>query len=673
MAAKNTQSKAAVNREIFGYLKTRIGRRFLAVLLVISLVPLGVMRWMAIRKSKAAIQEQTFAILRAASDGAEGQVREFLHGLRENLLQIAQDESIQEQVRFALSDSPPAGAARALAHLLYSRRPEDVRDLLVLTPAGRVVASSDNQDLTTNSLPHEFFTRAAEPPSAGGIFMDPNTGKPTWIMSRPIRDAASHELLAFAAFRINPATLSALTSGRRSLSQGADTQSMRIGDTGETYIVNADGFMITESRYIPNAVLKIKVNTLPVRVGLERGQEITAQYKDYRDAWVSGSSVLLRDPNWILITEIDFTQAFAPIARFQNELVVAALVLIFLSILFAWSFTWRVVKPLRLLNQSDHALAEQDEAGALVSELGLPDDEIGELLRQRNARIKAVFDYQRLLEDRTAKLQEMVTEIEHISYAIVHDMRAPLRSMQGFATLLESDSAEMSPEEKKIYLRRISASAVRLDHLIRDVLTYNRTVLRHAALHPVDLQTLLRGIIESYPSLKPGSAEITIQGPMPVVIGNEALLTQCFSNILDNSVKFVAPGTTPRVRVWSESSSHLADGSIPAERAMVPPPPPISGPFDPQPKSPPAAGFVRIWIEDNGIGIPKSAQPRLFRMFQRLSDDDRGTGVGLAIVHKVVEQMGGSVGVQSSPGEGARFWVDLRQSLRHQEEISVAK
>jgi signal transduction histidine kinase len=259
----------------------------------------------------------------------------------------------------------------------------------------------------------------------------------------------------------------------------------------------------------------------------------------------------------------------------------------------------------------------------------------------------------------------MVTEIEHISYAIVHDMRAPLRSMQGFATLLESDSAEMSPEEKKIYLRRISASAVRLDHLIRDVLTYNRTVLRHAALHPVDLQSLLRGIIDSYPSLKPGSAEITIQGTLPVVIGNEALLTQCFSNLLDNSVKFVAPETKPRVRVWSESSSHLENGPNHAERAMVPPLP-ISRPSDTQSIPPPAAGFVRIWIEDNGVGIPESAQPRLFRMFQRLSDDDRGTGVGLAIVHKVVEQMGGSVGVQSSPGEGARFWVDLRQARRNE-------
>jgi signal transduction histidine kinase len=259
-----------------------------------------------------------------------------------------------------------------------------------------------------------------------------------------------------------------------------------------------------------------------------------------------------------------------------------------------------------------------------------------------------VFDYQRLLEDRTTKLQEMVSEIEHISYAIVHDMRAPLRAMQGFASLLEADGADTPPEVRKIYLRNISAAAVRLDHLIRDVLTYNRTVLRHAALHPVDLHALVVGILDTYPNLSREKADITIRGRLPSVIGNEALLTQCFSNILDNAVKFVAPGVRPHILIWSEPSP---------ERAA--PLPAMTRGEEINAHST-AAPLTRIWIEDNGIGIPKNAQPRLFRMFQRLTEDDRGTGVGLAIVHKVIEQMGGAVGAESEPGKGSRFWFDLR-------------
>src|SRR5687767_8850226 len=103
--------------------------------------------------------------------------------------------------------------------------------------------------------------------------------------------------------------------------------------------------------------------------------------------------------------------------------------------------------------------------------------------------------------------------------------------MQGFATLLETDDPNQTPEERRSYLKKISGAAVRLDQLIQDVLTYNRTVLRRAPLHPVDIGPLLRGILDTYPALSPENAKIEIVGTMPVVIGNEALLTQCFSSL----------------------------------------------------------------------------------------------------------------------------------------------
>jgi signal transduction histidine kinase len=143
----------------------------------------------------------------------------------------------------------------------------------------------------------------------------------------------------------------------------------------------------------------------------------------------------------------------------------------------------------------------------------------------------------------------------------------------------------------------------------------------------VDLSRLLHGLIESYPNLHPDTAEIRLEEPLPVVLGSESLLTQCFSNLLGNAVKFVAPGARPHVRVRAEP---IRDQS------------------------------VRIWVEDNGVGIPDGARHRLFGMFQRFNTDYEGTGIGLAIVRKVTEQMGGSVGVESELGKGSRFWVQLR-------------
>ena len=140
------------------------------------------------------------------------------------------------------------------------------------------------------------------------------------------------------------------------------------------------------------------------------------------------------------------------------------------------------------------------------------------------------------------------------------------------------------------------------------------------------LTRVIQCLLETSPELQPPKADIKVEGMLPVVIGNESLLTQCFANLLANAVKFVAPGTRPQVRIRAESTS---EGS-------------------------------RIWVEDNGIGIPESAQSRLFGLFERLTTGYEGTGVGLAIVRKVVERMGGKVGVESAEGCGSRFWVSLQ-------------
>jgi PAS domain S-box-containing protein len=231
-----------------------------------------------------------------------------------------------------------------------------------------------------------------------------------------------------------------------------------------------------------------------------------------------------------------------------------------------------------------------------------------------------------LVKERTARLQEMIDELQHMSYAITHDMRAPLRAMNGFAGLLAEQAANgVTPAQAQDYIQRILVAASRLDKLIQDALHYTKAVQQAMPLEAVDLSKLLPGLIETYPNLQPDQAEIRLENKLPVVMGNESLLTQCFSNLLGNAVKFVPPGVRPRINVRVESNN----------------------------------GMARISIKDNGIGIAKHAQTRLFGMFQKLDNQYEGTGIGLAIVRKVTERMGGKVGVESEAGQGSRFWVDL--------------
>lgn len=237
------------------------------------------------------------------------------------------------------------------------------------------------------------------------------------------------------------------------------------------------------------------------------------------------------------------------------------------------------------------------------------------------------FYLQKIVDQRTAELRQMITELEEVSYALVHDMSAPLRAVHGFAELLRNE-ANGAPPEAKNYLERIIGASKRIEKSIQDALTYHRTVFRVLPLQAVDLDGLVRHLINSKPEFRESDADIRVDMELPVVLGNESLLTQCLWNLLDNAVKFVAPGTRPQVRIRAERTSE----------------------------------FARIWIEDNGIGIAGPAQKRLFGMFQKLNPESEGTGLGLAIVRKAVERMNGKLGVESEPGRGSRFWVEFRRA-----------
>lgn len=229
------------------------------------------------------------------------------------------------------------------------------------------------------------------------------------------------------------------------------------------------------------------------------------------------------------------------------------------------------------------------------------------------------------VRERTAKLEDTVNDLETFSYSITHDMRAPLRAMQGFSRMLLDEYANKLDAEGLDYLSRIAGSANRLDLLIRDVLSYSNVVRAKMVPVPVDLDQLVRSILAEYPGLQPPQANVITESPLPTVMGNEAFLTQVLSNLISNAAKFVPHGKKPEIRIKSQELDN----------------------------------WVRLLVIDNGIGIPRDHQAGLFRLFHRARNDYPGTGIGLAVVKKAVERMGGRVGLESEVGKGSTFWVDL--------------
>jgi len=235
---------------------------------------------------------------------------------------------------------------------------------------------------------------------------------------------------------------------------------------------------------------------------------------------------------------------------------------------------------------------------------------------------------ERMVNERTASLREAIAQMEEFSYSISHDLRAPVRAMQCYAEVLMEDYGTELDEHAKKYLDRIIQSGVRMDRLIQDILTYSRLSRREIKLQPIGLDKLTRDIVNQYVDMKPASGvEISVAGALMPVVGHEASLSQAISNLLNNAVKFIAPGTKPRIRVWTERRN----------------------------------GEVRLWVEDNGIGIKPEYQHRLFNVFERVHPEKNyeGTGIGLAIVRKAAERMGGKAGVESNGVDGSKFWIQL--------------
>ncbi len=242
------------------------------------------------------------------------------------------------------------------------------------------------------------------------------------------------------------------------------------------------------------------------------------------------------------------------------------------------------------------------------------------------------------VKERTQALEEVNQELEAFSYSVAHDLRAPLRSIQGFAQVLVEDYGQVLDHLGRDYIRRMAASAEHLDVLVQDLLTYSRLGRTAINLQPVNLSSMIDSILaDLQPLIQAEGAELTVASQLPTVQAQRSILKQVLTNFIDNSIKFVAPEQRPKIRIWAEVRE------------------PDNG------NSGQSARWVRLWVEDQGIGIAPSHQSRIFEAFERLHGVEAyaGTGIGLAIVKRGMERLGGRVGVESGLHRGSRFWIEL--------------
>jgi light-regulated signal transduction histidine kinase (bacteriophytochrome) len=248
--------------------------------------------------------------------------------------------------------------------------------------------------------------------------------------------------------------------------------------------------------------------------------------------------------------------------------------------------------------------------------------------RDVTARKSAEEQLQALNADLERRVAERTAELESFSYSVSHDLRAPLRAVDGFAKMLSLDYGDRLDDEGRRYLARIRAGAQQMGELIDGLLAFSRLQRQEMAWQPVSVRAIVADVWEEL-TIERGERDIVLEvEDLPAAVGDSRLVRHVLANLLGNAVKYTRERAPARITV-----GHTVT----------------------------AGGQATYFVRDNGTGFDMRYADKLFRVFQRLhrAEDYEGTGIGLALAHRIVLRHGGRMWADAEPGVGATFYFTL--------------
>ncbi|MEW6470118.1 MAG: response regulator [Bacteroidota bacterium] len=289
-------------------------------------------------------------------------------------------------------------------------------------------------------------------------------------------------------------------------------------------------------------------------------------------------------------------------------------------------------KTQQLMEQEEKLIAANKSLQTEIKERKHSEEQVNELNRQLLENIKT--------------LESANAELERFAYVASHDLQEPLRKIQTYGDLLKTKYTAALDKEGKYYVQRMQDSAQRLQKLIKDILVYSRLTSGQDFFVQTELNTIVDEILVDLElKIKESGARVSVER-LPVLAVVPGQIRQLFQNIISNALKFSRPGVPPEITISCDTGS-IAGG-----------------------KAANGQQYCNIYIRDNGIGFDEVYSEQIFTLFKRLNDHSEGTGIGLAICKKIVEQHKGYIHARSKPNQGSTFVISLPVTQQTQHEAS---
>jgi len=352
------------------------------------------------------------------------------------------------------------------------------------------------------------------------------------------------------------------------------------------------------------------------------------EYEDREGDDVIAAVQPIPNSDWQVLIEYSRQSIIEGATRFLKWLIIIGGLLIVAGIFIAWLMSHNIIKPLKQLTKAATAISKGDYS--LPVEVNRT-DELGELANSFTIMQEKIQENQLNLEhkvlERTAQLESVNSELEAFSYSVSHDLRAPLRGIMGFTSMLEEDYSSKLDDEARRITGVIKANTLKMGNLIDDLLSFSRMGRHDIIKTGINTHEMVNEVIAG---ILPKNKETSIKwviGTLPETYADINTMRQVWVNMVSNAIKYSRKNENPVIEI----------GSFIHEEQTA------------------------FYVRDNGVGFDNRYKDKLFKVFQRLHNPDEfeGTGIGLAIVEKTISKHGGKVWAEAETGQGATFYFSV--------------